>query len=94
MPDQAEKKYGDFASVPDYQSAAQIYINAQNQFNSLDAHVRKRFNNNPAEFLEFASDASNVDEMVKLGLATIRQETAPVSDPKANPDSQEDPLAK
>lgn len=83
-PDQVQKKYGDYSNVPDYQSALQIVVNAQAQFNSLDAHVRNRFNNDPGIFLEFASDSSNLDEMVKLGLATKREEIIPETKPQAN----------
>ena len=44
---------------------------------SLDAKVRQKFQNDPEAFLAFATDASNIDEMVKLGLAT-KTEIQPV----------------
>jgi len=75
--------YSDFSSVPDYQEALNRVIHAQSQFDSLDAHVRKRFANDPAQFLEFMSDERNAKEMVDLGLARIRQPSpaSPVSKP-------------
>ena len=39
-------------------------------FLDLPAKVRDRFKNDPGQFLEFATDPSNVDELVKMGLAT------------------------
>lgn len=61
--------YGDFAEVPDFQEALNIVRKAELQFNSLEASIRNRFNNNPAEFLAFVNDPSNMDEMIKMGLA-------------------------
>lgn len=63
-----EGKYGDFSEVPDYQEAVEIVITAREQFDNLDAHVRNRFDNDPAKFLEFATNEKNLDEMEKLGL--------------------------
>lgn len=83
-------KYGDFSSPLDYQESLNLVLHAQQQFNSLSSHVRERFNNDPQKFLEFTSDSKNIDEMVKLGLATKRsndqtndeKEPSPKADPK------------
>lgn len=60
--------YGDFSEVPDYQEACNIVMRANDQFNMLDAHVRNRFDNDPAKFLAFATDPQNMEEMSKMGL--------------------------
>ena len=65
--------YGDFSEVPEYQEALNIVEKAQFQFNSLDGHLRKRFDNEPAKFLEFCQNPANLEEMYTLGLA-IRPE--------------------
>lgn len=62
-------QFGDFSDVLDYQEAQNRIIDAQNLFMELPSKVRDRFNNDPAQFLEFATDPSNIDEMRKLGLA-------------------------
>jgi len=67
--------YGDFADVPSYQDALNLVINAQHQFNSLDAYQRKKFENDPAQFLAFATDPKNAEELIKLGLATQRPQS-------------------
>lgn len=64
-------QYGDFSNVPDYQESLNIVHKAHEQFALLDSRVRKRFDNDPAKFLAFASDPHSGDEMVALGLATI-----------------------
>lgn len=63
--------FGDFAELPD--NAQEMYnrmIEARNNFNSLPLEVRKRFNYDPAAFLEFAENPENIDELVAMGLAT------------------------
>lgn len=61
--------YGDFSGVPDYKEGLERIMAAEDMFMSLPATIRDRFNNDPANFIEFATDASNIDEMRKLGLA-------------------------
>ena len=63
-----EPKYGDFSDVLSYQDALNLVMHAEEQFAALDAQVRKRFDNEPAEFLAFCNDPKNRDEMRKLGL--------------------------
>lgn len=62
-------QYGDFDIVSDYQSAIQAVRDAEASFMMMPADVRARFENNPQYFLEFCSDAANLEEMRKLGLA-------------------------
>jgi len=69
LPQAREGIYGDFSDVPDYMTAMGIIKNAEEQFAGLTAPVRKRFGNDPAEFLGFCNDPRNKEEMVKLGLA-------------------------
>lgn len=72
----------DIADAPnDYQSVMNQLNEARDQFMSLPARVRSRFNNSPHEFVSFVSDANNLDEMVSLGLAERRDPpvSAPVS---------------
>ena len=61
-------RYGDFSMVPDYQTALNKIISAQEMFMSLPANIRSRFQNDPGEFLAFANDPKNEEEMIELGL--------------------------
>lgn len=61
-------RYGDFSTINDYQTSINIVLNAQEQFAGLPALARERFNNDPAQFLDFMSKSENIDEMAKLGL--------------------------
>lgn len=60
--------FGDFAKLPDFQEAQNILALANEQFDALNSKIRKRFNNDPADFLAFTQDAANAPEMAKLGL--------------------------
>lgn len=80
-------QFGDFASMPDYMTSMNVVAHAHEQFDALPAHTRKRFNNNPAEFLEFAQDPENLPEMVKMGLAKKRENTTNQNDKKRENDA-------
>lgn len=66
-------QYGDFSSTPDYLNAQLTIVKAHEQFEALSSTVRKRFQNDPAQFLEFMGDEKNIDEIVKLGLAAKKE---------------------
>jgi phage internal scaffolding protein len=78
-----QPQYGDFSGVFDYQTALNAVIAAQESFNALPATLRNRFANDPAAFVDFCSDESNREEMIRLGLVIEKAtEVAPES-PKA-----------
>lgn len=60
--------YGDFSHPADYLEAIAIVRRADMQFNSLNAHIRNRFKNDPELFLEFVTNPDNKEEMRRLGL--------------------------
>lgn len=61
--------YGDFDSVSDYSDAVALIREANASFNALSASVRARFDNDPALFVNFCCDPSNIDAMREMGLA-------------------------
>lgn len=61
-------EYGDFSNSIDYSDALNLVINANEQFESLPAAIRKQFNNDPVEFLSFCSDEKNYPKMIEMGL--------------------------
>ncbi|AXH76383.1 MAG: internal scaffolding protein [Microviridae sp.] len=76
LPDmiKADPVYGDFTGAKTYQEAFEIVHMAQEQFAALDAHIRKRFENDPEQFLAFCNDESNKDEMQKMGLLKEKEQ--------------------
>ena len=91
----AQPVFGDFASLPD--NAQEMYnrmIEAKNNFNSLPLEVRKRFNYDPAAFLDFVDNPENLDELVAMGLATKTTAAAPnLDDNSKNPNNDTDDKA-
>ena len=70
--------YADYTGFPQtYFEAMQQVVEANEMFDSIPADIRKRFNNDPQEFLDFVSTPGNRDELVKMGLAKapLRAET-------------------
>lgn len=61
-------KYGDYAEIGDYMDHMNKVVEANEMFESLPASIRKRFNNNPADLIEFVMDANNRAEAELLGL--------------------------
>lgn len=63
--------YG-FASSIDFHGAMNIVTKADQMFADLPAPARERFRGDPAVFLDFVQDESNLDEMIELGLAPAK----------------------
>lgn len=62
-------QYGDFSGVPDYKTGLERIQAADEMFMSLPAKIRDRFSNDPANFIAFATDEKNLEEMREMGLA-------------------------
>jgi len=64
-------RYGDFTGIGDYHSALNAVIAADDQFMALPAILRARFENDPAQLIDFLSDENNRSEAEKLGLLEV-----------------------
>jgi len=78
-------RYGDFTGIGDYQSALNAVIAAEDGFMALPADLRTRFNNDPAQLIDFLSNDENRAEAEKLGLVDPKIE---VSDPVKTEEAQ------
>lgn len=77
--------YIDFTEVTNFQDAMIKVFEAEDMFNTIDAKIRYRFDNDPGKFLAFIDDPNNAEELVKMGLAIAKPNdlggtTTPVSD--------------
>jgi phage internal scaffolding protein len=61
-------RYGDFTGIGDYHTAMNRVIAAQDEFEALPAQIRARFNNDPAQLIEFLENSDNRPEAEQLGL--------------------------
>lgn len=65
--------FGDFSDLPDFATAQQIVIDAQDRFDALPARLRDRFDNDPGALIAFLQDENNRSEAVALGLIPSKQ---------------------
>ena len=70
-------RYGDFTGIGDYHSALNQVIAAEDEFMSLPATLRARFENDPALLIEFLNNPENYDEAISLGLVDKKPEVMP-----------------
>lgn len=91
-------QYGDFSQFRDFRESMNHVISAQQAFDGLPAHLRKRFSNDPANLVEFLDDPSNLQEAEKLGIVTITkpqadQPSAPNDDKTTKTSASDQPKA-
>jgi phage internal scaffolding protein len=79
--------YQDLPDTIDYQMSLEALRQTDAAFASLPAKIRARFDNDPAQFLQFFNDPANQEEAIALGLALdTRPPPPPEEPPKAPPE--------
>lgn len=73
-----QAQYGDCTNI-EFQAGLDIISNAKKMFADLPSSVRRRFDNDPGEFLEFINDAGNREEAQRMGL--LKESTPPTAPP-------------
>ena len=77
LPEQTlSPRYGDFTGIGDYHTAMNRVLAVQDEFEALPAQIRARFDNDPAQLIEFLENSDNRPEAEKLGL--VEKATAEV----------------
>lgn len=76
--------FADLSMTPDFSEKWNMIAKAKESFESLPFPVRKRFNHDPKELLDFVADKDNYHEAVKLGLV-VKKEVPPPAAPPASP---------
>jgi len=80
LPDYGQSPmYGDFSDMPTFMEAQEVLRRGSEAFAALPSRVRAEFDNDPAQFVAFASDPGNVDQMRIWGLAK------PLDEPEVTP---------
>lgn len=65
-------QFGDFTGLDSFEDAANAIAVANEQFDMLPAAIRSRFSNDPAAFVDFVTNADNLDDVIAMGLAPER----------------------
>ena len=71
-------QFGDFTKNLNIHDANQLIIEAKSNFFTLPSSIRKRFKNNPLEFMRFFDDPTNKTEAIELGLIPAEKQKEPV----------------
>ena len=77
MGNTSKPRFVDISDVPDYQEHLNKVIKANESFYSLPASVRKRFNNDPQQLIDFCLKEENKEEAIKLGLVPAPKKEKP-----------------
>lgn len=72
--------YGDFSDVPTYENALNTINKATDDFMSLPAKIRARFENDPVKLLEFVNNPDNYEEGLSLGIYKARTAPSAIAD--------------
>ncbi len=83
--------YADVAGVGTFHENCEAVLRARGMFDSLPAAIRSKFRNDPGEFLAFANDEENAEEMRELGLLPPERPEEPAVEPKAPKKAAKEP---
>ena len=75
-----KRKQGFYAEVSEFRDLGTHLMQvqeAQEAFMALPAELRRKFNNNPVEMIEFLDDPSKIEESITLGLRVKTEEAPP-----------------
>lgn len=61
-------QFADMTSAPDFYEAQVIIANANSMFEEIPATIRKEFDNDPGQFLDFISNPENKEQIEAFGL--------------------------
>ncbi len=78
-----QAQYGDATGI-DFQNAMQRVAKSREMFADLPSSIRKRFDNDPAQFLDFVNDANNAEEARKMGLIRDRRVAKAPKEPESS----------
>jgi phage internal scaffolding protein len=71
-------RFDDVSHIGDYSTIMNTLVKADQEFAKLPAHLRNKFDNDPAKLQKFMYDENNYDEAVKLGICNPKaQEPEP-----------------
>ena len=88
-----EPYFGDFSSGMDYREAMEKIRDCKRDFLSYPPEIRKRFENDPAQFLDFVLNPDNAKELKEMGLTAENTPAIPepVPDPEPDPEPAQPP---
>lgn len=65
---QYKGEYSNMIDAPDFHEMQNIIADAKTMFESVPSHIRKEFNNDAGQYLEFMQNPDNVEKIQQYGL--------------------------
>ncbi len=90
---QRQAVFADVSEIGDFQECQQRIASAHSAFMTLEPELRARFENDPAQLLDFVADPENREEAIELGIIEKPAEKAPDVKP-GKPQRAEPPSPK
>lgn len=69
----------------DFQETMNMILQAEKSFSSIPSEIRKKFDNDPAKFMDYLHNPDNKDQLIEWGLAKAPEEIKPVEVLVTNP---------
>lgn len=93
---QGNPTYGDFSAAEDFYDVQCRIAKCKSEFQMLPAAVRKRFENDPGNLIQFLSDPTNDEEARQLGFNVPKPEAAsdPAPEAESGPEAEGAPPAE
>ncbi|WNK14882.1 MAG: internal scaffolding protein [Microvirus sp.] len=79
------------ATAYDYQQAMDVVAEAQSLFYNMPSAIRARFDNDPAQLLEFVHNPRNLDESIAMGFIDPTKLPPPTAAPATPPQASTTP---
>ncbi len=83
--------YGDVTRFKDLQESIIQVQEAQDLFMDMSADIRKRFNNDPVEMVQFLDNSENQKEAEELGMVIPKPKPEPIKPGEPSPPAIPDP---
>ena len=75
--DPSQMTFADVTDIPDFRATQDRLADVYSRFAELPSEIREKFENEPANLVEFVQDPDNIDDAVELGLLIVDQDTEP-----------------
>ena len=84
--------YADYPNANDFHEIQNVIANAKSMFESIPSHIRAEFNNDPGQFIDFANNPENREELIELGFSD--EHLPPAEEPETAPAKKSEPEQK
>lgn len=68
VPQRTGGQYIDVSEIGDYQQCLEVVQEAERQFLAIPSEIRRKFDNDPRQMIDFLIDPDNIDEARQMGL--------------------------